>query len=57
MTTGADPLGEGQRAARKNIPAKADPYQDGSENIRCGLPDIKASPARRRPTNPRTPRS
>ena len=23
MTTGADPLEEGQRAARKNIPAKA----------------------------------
>jgi len=57
MTTGADPLEEGQRAARKNIPAKANPYQDGSENIRCGLPDIKASPARRRPTNPRTPGS
>ena len=31
MTTGADPLKEGQRAARKNIPAKANPYQDGSE--------------------------
>ena len=28
MTTDADP---GQRAARKNIPAKANPYRDGSE--------------------------
>jgi hypothetical protein len=26
-----DPFEEGQRAARKNIPAEANPYWDGSE--------------------------
>jgi len=26
-----DPFEEGQRAARKNIPAAANPYRDGSE--------------------------
>jgi hypothetical protein len=31
MTTDPDPFEEGQRAARKNIPAEANPYQDGSE--------------------------
>ena len=30
MTTDPDPFEEGQRAARKNIPAEANPYQDGS---------------------------
>jgi hypothetical protein len=27
-----DPFEEGQRAARKNIPAEANPYQDGSDH-------------------------
>jgi hypothetical protein len=31
MTTDADPFEEGQRAARKNIPADANPHRDGSE--------------------------
>jgi hypothetical protein len=31
MTPAPDPFEEGQRAARKNIPAKANPYQDGSD--------------------------
>jgi hypothetical protein len=31
MTADADPFEEGKRAARKNIPAQANPYQDGSE--------------------------
>ena len=31
MTTDPDPFEEGQRAARKNIPAEANPYRDGSE--------------------------
>ena len=31
MTTDADPFEEGQRAGRKNIPAEANPYHDGSE--------------------------
>jgi hypothetical protein len=31
MTTDPDPFEEGQRAARKNIPAEANPYQDGSD--------------------------
>jgi hypothetical protein len=31
MTTDPDPFEEGQRAARKNIPAEGNPYQDGSE--------------------------
>ena len=26
-----DPFDEGQRAARKNIPAEANPYRDGTE--------------------------
>ncbi len=26
-----DPFAEGERAARKNIPAEANPYRDGSE--------------------------
>ncbi len=26
-----DPFDEGERAARENIPAEANPYQDGSE--------------------------
>jgi hypothetical protein len=30
MTTDPDPFEEGQRAARKNIPPEANPYQDGS---------------------------
>jgi hypothetical protein len=31
MTTDPDPFEEGRRAARKNIPAEANPYQDGSD--------------------------
>jgi hypothetical protein len=31
MKRDPDPFEEGQRAARKNIPAEANPYQDGSE--------------------------
>jgi hypothetical protein len=31
MTTDPDPFEQGQRAARKNIPAEANPYQEGSE--------------------------
>jgi hypothetical protein len=31
MTTDPDPFEEGRRAARMNIPAEANPYQDGSE--------------------------
>jgi hypothetical protein len=27
----ADPFEQGQQAARQNIPAEANPYQDGSE--------------------------
>jgi hypothetical protein len=31
MTTDPDPFEQGERAARDNIPAEANPYQDGSE--------------------------
>ena len=31
MTADPDPFEQGQRAARENIPAEANPYQDGSE--------------------------
>ena len=31
MTTDPDPFEQGQRAARENIPAEANPYQDGPE--------------------------
>ena len=31
MTIDADPFEEGQRAARKNIPAETNPYRDGTE--------------------------
>ena len=31
MTTDPDPFEEGQRAAGMNIPAEANPYQDGTE--------------------------
>lgn len=31
MTSDPDPFEQGQEAARKNIPAEANPYQDGSE--------------------------
>jgi hypothetical protein len=31
MSTDPDPFEEGQRAARENIPAAANPYQDGSQ--------------------------
>jgi len=31
MTTDPDPFAQGKRAARENIPAEANPYQDGSE--------------------------
>ncbi len=31
MKRDPDPFEEGQRAARKNIPADGNPYQDGSE--------------------------
>ncbi len=31
MTPDPDPFEEGQRAARKNIPAEGNPYRDGSE--------------------------
>jgi hypothetical protein len=37
MTADPDPFEQGQRAARKNIPAEANPYQDGSEQIRRQL--------------------
>ncbi|MCK1652366.1 hypothetical protein IVA88_13100 [Bradyrhizobium sp. 149] len=29
--TDRDPFAEGERAARENIPAEANPYQDGSD--------------------------
>jgi hypothetical protein len=31
MSTDPDPFEEGQRAARENIPAGGNPYQDGSQ--------------------------
>jgi hypothetical protein len=31
MTPEPDPFEQGQRAARENIPADGNPYQDGSE--------------------------
>ena len=31
MTTAPDPFEQGQRAARENIPAEANPFQDGTE--------------------------
>ena len=31
MTTDPDPFEQGQSAARKNIPAEANPYRDGSD--------------------------
>ena len=31
MTTDPDPFEQGQRAARKAIPAEGNPYQDGTE--------------------------
>ena len=31
MNSDPDPFEQGQRAARQNIPAEANPYQDGSE--------------------------
>ena len=31
MTADPDPFEQGQRAARENIPAEANPYQDGSD--------------------------
>jgi hypothetical protein len=31
MTKDPDPFEEGERAARENIPAEANPYPDGSE--------------------------
>ena len=31
MTPDPDPFEQGQRAAREDIPAEANPYQDGSE--------------------------
>ena len=31
MTAEPDPFVEGERAARENIPAEANPYQQGSE--------------------------
>ena len=31
MNSDPDPFEQGERAARQNIPAEANPYQDGSE--------------------------
>ena len=31
MNSDPDPFEQGQRAARQNIPAEANPYQDGGE--------------------------
>jgi hypothetical protein len=31
MSTDPDPYEQGQRAARENIPAEGNPYQDGSQ--------------------------
>ena len=31
MTTDPDPFEQGERAARKKIPAEANPYRDGTE--------------------------
>jgi hypothetical protein len=53
MTTDPDPFEEGQRAARKNIPAEANPYRDGTGNIRFGQPAMKELPAWPKLTNPR----
>lgn len=33
MTTDPDPFEQGERAARENIPAEANPYQAGSEQF------------------------
>jgi hypothetical protein len=32
MTTDPDPFEQGEEAARKGLPAEANPYQDGSEH-------------------------
>ena len=36
MNSDPDPFEQGERAARQNIPAEANPYQDGSERA-CAL--------------------
>jgi hypothetical protein len=40
MTADPDPYGQGQRAARENIPAGAIPTKTGARSIRFGLQDI-----------------
>ena len=57
MTTDPDPFEQGQRAARENIPAEGNPYQDGSEEHAlwaAGHEQVAGGP---RPTNPRAPES
>ena len=36
MSTDPDPFEQGQRAARENIPADGNPYQDGSQQHALG---------------------
>ena len=55
MTTDPDPFEQGQRAARENIPAEGNPYQDGSgATCALGRPVTSKSPARSRLTSSKT---
>jgi len=50
MNSDPDPFEQGQRAARQNIPAEANPYQDGSEQHALWAAGHERSPAPARRT-------
>lgn len=51
MNSDPDPFEQGERAARENIPAEANPYQDGSEqHALWAAPAMKKLPVHARRT-------
>ncbi len=53
MTTDPDPFEQGQRAARKNIPAEANPYREGSEEHSLWAAGHERVAGGPRPRNPK----
>ena len=50
MTSDPDLFEEGPQSRERAFRPKPIRIATAARNIRCGLPDMKASPARRRPT-------
>jgi hypothetical protein len=57
MTPDPDPFERGQRAAREDIPAEANPYQDGSEQHALWAAATSKLPVQPRQISPRAVRT